>query len=321
MKKKCLALLAAAVCLFSACSSGSNELLSIGGKPISEGEYRLYLVESENYVESLGGEEVWDMTYEGGVTAAELAKERALNSLKTVRLACKRAEKMGITLSATEEAAAVENGQALWDSFSQEVRDYVGLEVEGYAQVFRDTALYEKVYQTMIEEVTPTEEEIESFYESNKTMYREVATMVTLSSILTADEERAGAAVAELIGGTPFAQVSALYEVEAAEVENEGEITAYVGQLQDELGWDLRGCNPGDLFGPMETPEGWYVLQVKSVEAPVEDEVRSYAASYYVSSLQTSAFEMALEAWNEDTPFEYDADRLAEIPLFVELNK
>ena len=86
--------LCAALLVFCGCSAenGSGDwLIKIDGKSVSRMEYLIYLKETVQNYELIGGDDIWDTDFDGR-TAEDVAKESAFNSLVAVKIAIEKAD-------------------------------------------------------------------------------------------------------------------------------------------------------------------------------------------------------------------------------------
>lgn len=297
-----IGLLSLLVLLLSACgddrSAEKDGPVAINGEPVSTAEFMLYFFEAQEYFAYIGGEEIWDTDFDGQ-SAEEVAKERAMNTVKTVKLTAAHAEDFGVSLTEDDKKAALDQAQTLYDSLSEAERAYIGLSLEEITAIMEENVLYESTYGAIAAGYTLDEADFEAFYENNADLYRQTSTMVILSTILVADEVTADMLFDRIMAGEDMAALSEAYEIEEEAKGDIGHMEAYVGQLQEDFGWDLTDVLPGQVLRPVAAPEGYYVIRVDEVIGPDEEEVRAYAESYYTTSMQTQLFDQAFRKWEE----------------------
>ena len=296
--------------LLSGCGSASPKSpapIQIGEESVSREEFMLYFYEAQAYFEYNGGDTVWELDFDGQ-SAREVAKDRALASLKNVKLAGAHAGDFGVSLTEEEKSQAAEEGQSLYQSLTEEERAYIGLSEEEYSRVMTENSLYQKVYDTVTAGYEPTDGEWEAYYQENAESLREAATYIRISTILTADAATGEQVYQALLAGEDMARLSQEYEIDEDSKATVGQLEAYVGALLSDFGWDLTGAKAGDILPPFVEEEGTYVVRVEEVEAPAEDEVRAYAESSYTAYRRQELFEQAYQSWEEATTTRVDED-------------
>ena len=281
--------------------------VQVGEAAVSAEEFTLYFYEAQAYFEYSGGPDIWDIDFDGQ-SAAEVAKERALTSLKNVKLAVAHAGDFHVSLTEDDRAQAAAQAEALYDSLTEAEQGYIGLSREEYGAIMEENWLYQKVYDAVTAGYEGEEEELQAYYEANADGLRLAATYVRLSSILTEDEATGNLVYRALLDGADMAELSQEYEIEEESKENLGRIETYVGALLADYDWDLTGAQPGDILPPFVEEEGAYVIRVEEVISPDEDEVYAYAEESYISYRKQELFDQAYTGWDEAAVTTVDQD-------------
>jgi len=166
----------------------------------------------------------------------------------------------------------------------------------------RDQLLAERLRDAVIERPTLSEEEIETYFEDNRTLY-ETEEQIRASHILLETEEEAQAVLDQLEAGADFAVLA---------MENS---VGPTGPAGGDLGWFQRGqmvqafedaafaLEKGETSGIVETEFGFHVIKltdrkdaVRPTLAEVHDEVREDAQNERMEEAFSTWFQRYYEA-------------------------
>jgi foldase protein PrsA len=128
--------------------------------------------------------------------------------------------------------------------------------------------LSQKIQQTIVKEKGKvTEAQIQKYYNENKSKYG-TPEKRAVEIILTKTEAQASAAKKEVESGTSFASVAKKVSIDPTSKANGGllpEVTK--GEEQAALDKAIFSTAVNVLSGPVKTPFGYYVFEVKSIKA------------------------------------------------------
>lgn len=252
--KKFFVPLLIAVMSFTACSSTSNfvdeAVLKIDGQEIMKSEYMVHLYTASTELVSTAGEEAWNMDFDGQ-SADELLESHTINTLQNLIAAKKYADENGITLTDEEkETAKTTAEQFLADTDKKDLQK-MGIDEEQLITIMEDSSLYSKVYETIYNECTVTDDEVDQFFEKNKAGLMEEFQLLQVNSIVVDDLETAETVLEKAKAGEDFATLFDTYDV----VENvegggeNGEMTVYRYSLESQFGLS-PDASVGDIEGP-----------------------------------------------------------------------
>ncbi len=173
-------------------------------------------------------------------------------------------EKAGLVLSEQDIAASIQEIQdrAPSPAAFEEYLAASGVTIEDLRE---DLALQMKIIMLATKDVVPTEEQLEQFYQENKARY-DKPLRVKMSEILTPGKLQAEQALGALNKeGASFAAVAGQFSVSPGTRQYGGQrlITPIDQLFPMELREAVSGAEEGELLGPIETPGGWYVLQIE----------------------------------------------------------
>jgi len=292
-KMKRIAVLACAffvMVAFSGCGKLeiSREIATVNGRMVTKAEYMYYLenVKQQMLAESgtQDAEGFWDAEIDGK-KASEAAKEKALEEMLRVEVACVKAEEKGLTVpeaDANQIRATVKATDAAQKAQVDSLKDMTGLSDNQLIDLLNKTALASAYAADLNtgnpDAVMPTEEEIAEAYQKDYVHVKHVlikSTQDAAAPEATAEGEVVAEATAEPI---PAEEYAAQQKEVAESVLEKAKAGADFDALVKEYGEDP---------GMESTPEGYtftkgtmvaafedaaYALEVGAVSELVETE-------------------------------------------------
>jgi foldase protein PrsA len=139
------------------------------------------------------------------------------------------------------------------------------------------TKIQEKVTKGAKKAVS--EAEVAKYYAAHKSLYGKPETR-DLRIILTKTEAVAAKAKSEISSGKSFASVAKAKSIDPISKNNGGESPGVVkGQEQKALSEAVFAAKTGVLSGPVKTPFGYYLFEVKAIHAPTQQTLAQVKAS------------------------------------------
>lgn len=291
MKKKwksLLGVLLAAVLCLTACGGGSfkdEAVMKIDGQEIMKSEYMVYLYTTTKSFLSAAGEDVWTMDFDGQ-TADELVEERTISTIQSVIAAKAYAKENGIALTEDQKAEAKAAAQQFLSGVSEEDLAKMGVDAETLQPLMEDSYLYTLVHRTIADECEVDAADMEAYYQENKDQLARDYTSLKLQTILQDDKAKAAEAADRAKKGEDFKTLFEEYDVDT-KAENGGEMTVYQSELQN--GFGLTDVpEKGDIVGPLQIGEGYFILNVLEKTVPTAEEVKKLAENTFRMDVQTS---------------------------------
>lgn len=159
MKKIILIIMAV---LLTGCSLSNDYVVKIGNDKISRGEYLVYLMEQKKSFEQQGGTDIWEADFDG-VSAEEVAKQNAVNTLVMVKTAVKQTEELGITLTDEDKSVVESQTDELLNDFKPEDLENLDLDRDKIYKIMEEVALQQKVYAYVTDSYTVNEAEFQEY--------------------------------------------------------------------------------------------------------------------------------------------------------------
>ena len=290
MKSKIMGLLCLLLTAFSltACADSSVEdvaVMKVDGQEIMKSEYMVYLYTTTKSFVSAAGEDVWSMDFDGQ-TADELVEERTINTIQSVIAAKEYAEANGIALTEEQKAAAAEAAEQFMQGVSAEDLKKMNLDVKKLQPMMEDSYLYTLVHQEIAAECDVDAADMEAYYQENKAQLKKDYTSLKLQTILLDDGEKAAKAAERAKNGEDFLSLFEEYDIDTA-AENGGEMTVFQNYLENSFGLTDE-MEVGDVAGPLQIGEGWFILKTVEKTVPTDEEVKELAEGEYSMEVQTS---------------------------------
>lgn len=151
-----------AVTSFTACSfNGSTilmgrlsdtEVFRIGDNICTLPELKVYLTTAQKQYENVLGVDMWERDF-GGITLESYLKENILGQIAQIKTMTLLAEEYKITLSEEEEKKVAEAAKKYFSSLNEKEKEYLGINEETIAKLYREYALANKVYEEITKNV------------------------------------------------------------------------------------------------------------------------------------------------------------------------
>ena len=127
-----------------------EEVVTIDGTEVGYREAMLYLQAAKQEYESAYGEDIWQyVLYEDGTTLGEQVKNRTLEQIIYVKIACAQAKRLGIELDSEEKNRVAERTEEYMGKAEYGTLALYGIARKDVEQVYTDTALAQKIYDSV----------------------------------------------------------------------------------------------------------------------------------------------------------------------------
>ena len=170
MKRFISAILVSIIALISlsgCLGNGGDYVAEIGGTKISRGEFMVYLIEQKKNFEEQGGSDIWGADFDG-VSAIEVAKQNALDSITMVKSAVKQTDSLGIKLDEKDISDVDNQTKNLMSEFSSEELNELSLDYDKIHSILEESALQGKVYNYVTSNYVVNSDEMSKYIEEYK---------------------------------------------------------------------------------------------------------------------------------------------------------
>lgn len=127
-------------------SENSKYIATINNDKISVEEYLLYLREQKIQFEGLVDKGIWNTEFDG-VSAEELAKQKALDNIAFVKAILLKKAELGITLSENEKLDAEKKAQVLYNQLTNTEKEKISYNT--VLNVMQERILQKKIYNKL----------------------------------------------------------------------------------------------------------------------------------------------------------------------------
>lgn len=170
MKRFIFAILVTIIALISlsgCLGKGGDYVAEIGNTKISRGEFMVYLIEQKKNFEEQGGSDIWEADFDG-VSAIEVAKQNALDSITMVKSAVKQTDSLGIKLDEKDISDIDNQTKSLMSEFSSEELTELSLDYDKIHSILEESALQSKVYDYVTSNYVVNLDEMNKYIEEYK---------------------------------------------------------------------------------------------------------------------------------------------------------
>lgn len=133
---------------------GEDELFRISEVSCSLSEYMVYLTNMQNKYESAFGTQIWEVTFEN-TTLEENIKDIALANIAQIKSVYLLAKEKDVELTPEEESLAERAAAEYFASLSEAEKKALDVSEEVIAQMYKEYATAQKVYELIVAEVNP----------------------------------------------------------------------------------------------------------------------------------------------------------------------
>ena len=131
-----------------------NEVFRLEGHPCMKNEIMLYLANSENGYSEVFGEGIWDVPVGGG-TLEDSYKDNILARIAQIKTMNLLAQEFSVVLEDEEEAKVKAAAREYFESLSDAEKNYLDVDLETVAKLYREFAIANKLYETVTRDVNP----------------------------------------------------------------------------------------------------------------------------------------------------------------------
>ncbi|MDF2613243.1 MAG: hypothetical protein K0S71_1029 [Clostridia bacterium] len=260
--------------LFIGCSATNNIVATISSEKVSESLYRIYLWSTQQEFESLTPN-IWDMELEGKKTE-DIAKERALDSIKVSLAAKQKAKELGVELSSDEKSSIKESAKTFIDKNGEVVKT-LNVKQKDVEEFFTYGTLIKRVIEKISESYIPNEEELKAEIESSRATYE----TVTVKHVLIGNKDEGGANLPEdkakeaktlaedilkkALAGEDMAELAKTYSQDPGSKDSGGEYTFTRGKMVPEFEEAAFTGEVGKVYPKLvETSYGYHIIKVET---------------------------------------------------------
>lgn len=301
----------------------SDWVISVDGSKVYKDEYMVYLYEQVKAFEEKGGSDIWDIDFDG-VSATEVAKQNAANSLLRAKLAVKEAPSLGVS-TVVDETTLNTEAKALYDSITSDDIKRIPLEnvtLDTCKNIISDGLVQKDVYDAVTGSYEINRQEFDdylnSYYQDNIHLYKnmiikaiyisedpnadppdgEAPTIDEFSTTIKKDiqlkgKERMDEAYALLQDGERFAQVQYDY----SEDPNRREFKLTDDMFNEEVRAKIYALKQGQYTDIISYNGVLYVFYAKEVSQTDIEDIRHDTEEQYIAEKKEEVYQAQNDIW------------------------
>ncbi len=292
---------------------GKDEVFRIGDSVCTVPEMMVYLINTRNQYENVYGSQVWKITVDG-ITLEENVKETVLAKIAQIKTMYLLAKSRGAVLEEGEDRRVKAAAAEYYGSLNDEEKELMGSDADIIEKLYREYALADKIYQSIIRDVNPEISDDEA---------RTITVQQIVLRTKAADAEDGTAAISE-------AEKAAVYEracdirdmavdgehdfVDLASRYSDDSVTTFsfgIGEKEEAFERAAFALATGEVSQVIETEEGYHIIKcistfdknqtdVNKLEI-LEQRRREVFGEEYDAFVETLARQLNTEVWQEMT--------------------
>ena len=296
MKK--IILIIITVIILAGCSLSNDYVVKIGSDKISRGEYLVYLMEQKKSFEQQGGTDIWEADFDG-VSAEEVAKQNAVNTLVMVKTAVKQTDELGITLSDEDKALVNSQTDELLKEFKSEDLENLDLDRDKIYKIMEEVALQQKVYAYVTDSYTINEAEFQEYltqyyseHISDFTAY--MIKEIFLQPDITGSENKdvINNAFNKIQNGTSFDNVLNEISPESSTDPLELDASLYTENTLNEI----YSHKKGDCF-LVEDTDGYHIFYIDDIISSPVESIEPQIREQYINEKKQAIYQAQNDSW------------------------
>jgi foldase protein PrsA len=234
----------------------------------------------------------------------------ALDNMMVLKMIDMEATQLGIKVGEAEIDSELDRYKK--NFASEEEFDYMlamsGYTLDALKEQIRDSLKLRKIFELQIK---PAEEDLQLFYDENKSYYG-TPEQVRASHILLETREEAEAVLAELQQGADFAALAKEKSLDSYSAANGGDLDYFPrGVMNEAFETAAFSLQPGELSGVVESPNGFHIIKItdkKPEEIPPYEDVKEYVKNDFLDQEIQSRY----EEWVEEKKKAYNFNNMLE---------
>ncbi len=303
----------------SAAATGNNTeqtAFTINGEEISLREWNFYIRMNQMIWEKddleEAGDDMWSQEVsDDGTTLADSLKEQVLDTIVQIHLMNQHAEEYGATLTDADETELATRAKDFMENYHEKLLEFAGADEDFVKEKLTETRLSEKVAEVIAENYEPELKEEDYHREgicyvliSTTGLRDEDGTVTPFSEEEVARRTALAFSLAEEARQTGSLKIS-------AEAEDLTPIESSMGNTNEGDGQEplmldaARALEVGAISDPIETEEGWFLVQHTSDE---DADGTEYWKEYLTEQERESYCSGIYQGWKDQADIELHQD-------------
>lgn len=296
--------------IITSCSNKiqNDYVATVENEKISLSEFKVYLYIAQQEFEKLGDEDIWDTSFEAGLTAEEAAKERALDSLVHVKISAKQAKKMNISLTNQQKEQSKSDAKNFLDSLTDTQLQSINIAEKQMIKIMEEKAIYKKIYDEVTKNFEISEKDFEISYKEyiskldKEDLPNKLDIQYIFISPINTNETNLQSLAAEILerakAGEDFKQIAKQYYNSNEFVVNSGSEIIEKGKYIEELESVAFSLEIGEVSQLIVLDSGYYIIKLNGI---INDSKQEYRQKY-IKQKQDEIFEQEYNNWKTKEP-------------------
>lgn len=282
-------------------------------------EVMVYMIQTVNEFEQLGGEDVWEIEdFSGGKTAGEVAKQRVLENLIRIKILVSKQEQLGIVIDETTKENLLVQSRTYFEKLPKAFVEAYGITQKTIDATFVDHQIASLIASKLTENFEAGEGDIDVLLMENPDYMilkdqtpQDLLTQLKVKQImvrthevkedgelvsfdeeaLNKAKEQIEAAQNAIENGYSMDEAISKYSDELGNIEDDGSVVISKGLLSKTLSKSIEELDVGEISKIIQGERGYYIFQLLSIKRPTEQEIIDYDKSFndWVTGLRLEA--------------------------------
>lgn len=310
----CLSMIFIASVITACVGRGGSEdyVLLIDGDKISKTEYMVYLYEQKKSFEEKGGEDIWEVDFDG-MSAEEVAKQNAMNSILVVKAAVKQHKNLGVTLSDEEKVKVNRESNELLEELDNGGMPGVNAEYDDIYRIIEESHIQQAVFEFVTNGFESSESDFEAYLQEHYELYKKQYNKVTVQYIYaqadtadsTTNKELMDKAYSELMEGADFEAVQEKYSMNVKKESFELSEGTFESNVED----PLYSMSEGAITPVLSDSQGYYIFKIIDVINTDIDSIRDSVEVNYIKEKKQEIYQSQTDKWQADMTVEKNQEQ------------
>ncbi len=248
-----------------------DEVFRLEGHPCMKNEIMVYLANSENQYSEVFGQQIWSVPVGEG-TLEDSYKDNILARIAQIKTMNLLAASQDVSLDDDEDAKVVAAAREYYESLSPTEREYLDVDMDVIASLYREFAIANKLYETITADINPEISDDEARTITVRTiLIKTYRTDGMGRKMAYSDEEKKNALSRiasirqKLDEGTPFEVLAADYNE-----DTQSEYSFGRGVMPPEFEEAAFNLSVGEVSDIVETEYGYHLIYCVTTFNPEE---------------------------------------------------
>ena len=248
-----------------------DEVFRLEGHPCMKNEIMVYLVNSENQYSEVFGSSIWAVPVGEG-TLEDSYKDNILARIAQIKTMNLLAQEYNVTLDEEEEAKAKAAAREYFDSLTQAEKDYLDVDMDTIAQLYREFAVANKLYEAITADVNPEISDDEARTITVKTILVKTYKTDAAGNRIEYNDDEKKSALARIAQVQQMLSEGASFEVLASDYneDSKDEYSFGRGIMPKEFEEAAFNLGAGEISDIVETEYGYHLIYCVTTFNPEE---------------------------------------------------